>query len=138
VRLSPFAKYWRRRPLVFSFEPRCQGLWGSDVDPRLDREAAVLGHLRALIPGERAAKLGRQGRDASLERLADLDGAAAIGQGDELAVAGGALDQGRDRARPAAHQQVALPVAGDGAVFDLGRALGDHHYRGELALALVL
>ena len=25
----PFGKYWRSRPLVFSFEPRCQGLWGS-------------------------------------------------------------------------------------------------------------
>ena len=22
-------KYWRSRPLVFSLDPRCQGLWGS-------------------------------------------------------------------------------------------------------------
>src|SRR5215216_7671514 len=29
ARLVPFGKYWRSRPLVFSFEPRCQGLWGS-------------------------------------------------------------------------------------------------------------
>ena len=28
-RSVPFGMYWRRRPLVFSFEPRCQGLWGS-------------------------------------------------------------------------------------------------------------
>ena len=28
-RLVPFGKYWRRRRLVFSFVPRCQGLCGS-------------------------------------------------------------------------------------------------------------
>jgi hypothetical protein len=39
---------------------------------------------------------------------------------------------------PLAHQQVALPMAGDGSIFDLGRALGDHHHPGELALALAL
>ena len=48
------------------------------------------------------------------------------------------VGQGRDRARPSAHQEVALPVAGDGALIDLGRALGDHHHPGELALALAL
>jgi len=26
VRSVPFGKYWRRRPLVFSLVPRCQGL----------------------------------------------------------------------------------------------------------------
>ena len=65
-------------------------------------------------------------------------GAGPLGQRDELAVAGLALDQGRDRARPSAHQEVALPVAGDGALVDLRRALGDHHHPGELALALAL
>lgn len=29
LRSVPFGKYWRSRPLVFSFEPRCQGLRGS-------------------------------------------------------------------------------------------------------------
>lgn len=28
-RSVPFGKYWRSKPLVFSFEPRCQGLCGS-------------------------------------------------------------------------------------------------------------
>src|SRR5215471_16913996 len=28
-RLVPFGKYWRSRPFVFSFVPRCQGLCGS-------------------------------------------------------------------------------------------------------------
>ena len=28
-RSVPLGKYWRSSPLVFSFMPRCQGLWGS-------------------------------------------------------------------------------------------------------------
>jgi transposase len=28
-RSVPLGRYWRRSPLVFSLEPRCQGLWGS-------------------------------------------------------------------------------------------------------------
>src|SRR5215207_8092145 len=118
--------------------PGALGVAEVDLDPGLDREAPVLRHLRALIPGERAAKLGRQGCDARLERLADLDGAAPLGQRDELAVTGLALDQGRDRVRARPDQQVAFPVAGDRAVFDLRRALGDHHHPAELALALAL
>ena len=100
---------------MFSFEPRCQGFGVAEVDRQagLDRKAPVLCHLRALVPGERAAKLGRQRGDARLERIRDLDGAGPLGQGDELAVARGALDQGRDRVRPSAHQEVSLPVAGD-------------------------
>jgi hypothetical protein len=118
--------------------PGAAGIAEVDLDPRLDREAPVLSHLRALIPGERAAKLGRQGDDALLERLADLDGAPPLGQRDELAVAGLALDQGRDRVRARPDQQVPFPVAGDRAVLDLRRALGDHHHPGKLALALAL
>ena len=29
ARSLPFGRYWRSSPLVFSFEPRCQGEWGS-------------------------------------------------------------------------------------------------------------
>src|SRR3954464_890588 len=29
LRSVPLGKYWRSSPLVFSFVPRCQGLWGS-------------------------------------------------------------------------------------------------------------
>ena len=31
ARLVPFGKYWRSSPLVFSFEPRCHGLLGSQT-----------------------------------------------------------------------------------------------------------
>jgi len=67
-----------------------------------------------------------------------LSGSLAVGERDELAVARLPLDQGRDRARELAEQKVPFPVARDGAVFDLGRALGEHHHVRDLALALVL
>ncbi len=43
-RSVPFGKYWRKRPLVFSFVPRCQGLCGSQkydlhLGPSSEREA---------------------------------------------------------------------------------------------------
>jgi hypothetical protein len=28
-RLLPFGRYWRSSPLLFSFDPRCQGACGS-------------------------------------------------------------------------------------------------------------
>ena len=28
-RSVPLGMYWRSSPLVFSLEPRCQGVWGS-------------------------------------------------------------------------------------------------------------
>jgi hypothetical protein len=28
-RSVPLGRCWRSKPLVFSFEPRCQGAWGS-------------------------------------------------------------------------------------------------------------
>lgn len=42
---------------VFSFVPRCQGLWGvAEVDRQssLDPQLRVLGHLASLVPGQRA------------------------------------------------------------------------------------
>jgi hypothetical protein len=44
--------------LVFSLVPRCQGLAGSAKNTSLAKCGAdqrVLGHLRALIPGQRGA-----------------------------------------------------------------------------------
>ena len=103
ARLLPFGKYWRRRPLVFSFDPRCHGSGDRRSRPRhrSRRKPPVLGHLLSLIPGQRPAKLFGQRPDARLERLADRFGVGSLGQRDELAIAGLALDQGHDRrARP--------------------------------------
>jgi hypothetical protein len=58
---------------------------------------------------------------------------------DEHYVAGGAFDQGRDRGLVVgAGDEIAFPVAGYGAVLDLGRPLGNHdHGVDEPGLALL-
>ena len=80
----------------------------------------MLRHLVALIPGERAPQLGGQGGDRLGKRVRDPLRLGSL-ECDELQVARLALDQGRDRRRAPAvsDQKIALPVAWDGAVFDL-------------------
>jgi len=134
-------KYWRNRPLVFSLLaalPGALGITEVDLDAAVDRELDVLQHLLALVPGQRAAQLLGQRADALDQSVADRFGTVALGQLDELAGSGWS-------ARPRslflwefAEQEIPFPVAGDGAVFDLGGALRDHHAAGDLALALVL
>ncbi len=86
------------------------------IDEDYTGEAKVLLHLAALIPGERASQLLWQRSDRSGERVSDRLRRLAIGERDELAEAGGPLDQGRDAGRLFAQQEVPLPVAGDGPV----------------------
>jgi hypothetical protein len=62
----------------------------------------------------------------------------AVGERDELAVASRTFDQGRDPGRLFAQEEVPLPVAGDGTVFDLRGTLGDHDAAGDLSLSLAL
>ena len=64
--------------------------------------------------------------------------AVTVGERDELAVAGLALNQRRDPGRELAEQQIAFPVTRDRTVGNLGRALGDHHLVRDLALPLML
>jgi hypothetical protein len=47
---------------VFSLLPRCHGLWIAEVDSHVcvRGESDVLRHFLALVPGQRAAQLGRQ------------------------------------------------------------------------------
>ncbi len=50
---------------MFSLLPRCHGLLRVtevDLHTGVDGELDVLGHLLALVPGDRPAKLGRQGQ----------------------------------------------------------------------------
>ena len=59
-----------------------------------------------------------------------------FGKSDEHQVAGLALDEGADRGEALAHDEVALPVPGHGAVGGFGRALGDHDHVADLAHAV--
>ena len=59
-RSVPLGMYWRSRPLMFSFDPRCQGLRGSQevgLDAGVDAELGVAAHLSSLIPGEGSKQL---------------------------------------------------------------------------------
>ena len=58
-----------------------------------------------------------------------------VGQREQEHVAAPAFDEGADGGHALAEDEVALPVAGDGAVVDLGRPLADHHHVAQLALA---
>ena len=73
------------------------------------RELLVAGHLGALVPGQRSAQVGRQGRDRRDQPVADDFGVVAVGQVHQHGVAGGALDEGGDRGLVGlAHDQVAF------------------------------
>src|SRR5450755_1146734 len=124
--------------LVRSALPRTAGIAEVDLDAAVDRERGVLEHLLALVPGQRATQLLGQRPDAAYQRVADRFGAVTVGERDELAVAGLALNQRRDPGRELAEQQIALPVTRDRTVGNLSRALGDHHLVRDLALPLML
>ena len=121
-----------------------------DLQTGIDPQLGVLGHLRALIPGQRAAQLLGQGEDRVGDRVTHLFGAV---PGDRrpvldswLAIVGWrevqqhreparALHQGADRGVAGPEDQVAFPVARDGSVLSLGGPLADHDLVGHEALA---
>jgi hypothetical protein len=81
----------------------------------------------------------RQGGHHFDEAITDGFCGVVIWEVDEHYVAGGAFDQGRDRGLVVgAGDEIAFPVAGYGAVLDLGRPLGNHdHGVDEPGLALL-
>ena len=107
----------------------------------VDAQLRVLRHLRALVPGQRAAQLLGQRGDRGGDRVADRLGAVAGERGAVLdprpavpvhrrqvqqhGEAGGALDQRADRRAVQAEDQIALPVPGHGPVLGLGGPLAD-------------
>ena len=142
-RSVPLGMYWRSRPLVFSFDPRCHGTVGIaeiDLDPGGDGEGGVLVHLGALVPGHTSGQLGWQGTHGLGHGRIDLLGRVACRRkAQEQDVAGGTLDQGAHGGlAPCSDDQVTLPVAGHRPVLDLGGPLADHDPRGDLASALHL
>jgi hypothetical protein len=95
------------------------------VDAGLHGERLVGGHLVALIPGQRASEVCGQPRERDRDLVGDMRGGVVV-EFDEHAHPGAAFHDRRDRARVVlAEDEVAFPVAGNGAVFDLGRSFGD-------------
>jgi hypothetical protein len=122
-------RYWRSSPLVFSCRraATASGLQRSTPGCRCRGEASVVDHLDALVPGHRAAKLGRQPIELGGQRSDDLVVAGAVWQVQQHYEAGGSLHQGADVGLVGLpHDQVAFPVARHEAVGDPRGTLGDH------------
>jgi hypothetical protein len=56
---------------MFSFKPRCQWEWDSEVDRRALRpgDCEVASHLGALVPGDRAQQPWREVGQQRIERI---------------------------------------------------------------------
>jgi hypothetical protein len=108
-----------------------------------DPQLGVLGHLGALVPGQRPAQLFGQRGDRGGDRVTDRRPGAMPGQrrtvldpGAIAAVhrrqmqqhreAAAALDQGADCGTAQPEDQVALPVPGNRTILGLARPLADH------------
>jgi hypothetical protein len=116
--------------------PRAAGVAEGDLDTGVDGELEVLGHLPTVIPGQRAAHLLGQLEDSGGQRRSHLVGSHSLGERKQQHLAAGALDQGPDRAGPAAEDQVAFPMAGHGPVSRLGGSLADMEGVTQLPTAL--
>src|ERR1700733_2683713 len=85
--------------------------------------------LTTLIPGQRSGQVHRQRLDLLAQRLDDALGGAIPPELGEHHVPGMALYQRHDlRAAVSAEEQIALPMAGHGAILDLRRALRDRDH----------
>jgi hypothetical protein len=92
-------------------------------------EPDVVGHLLALVPGQRATKLGRQLGDLARQRRAHVLGGAAVRQVQQDDIAARPLHQRPDRRASAlADQEIALPMPGNSAIRSLGWAIADQDH----------
>jgi hypothetical protein len=120
--------------LELSFVPRIHGLGGvgkvDAVGEVLGQE--VVGHLRALVPGQGLPGEGGHPVKDRQQRGMQVFGAVPVGQVHQPQEAGPPVGQGADRrgAHPA-HDEIALPVSDPGTCLDHGRAGVDQQARGE-------
>ena len=132
--------------------PRAVRVAEVDRQPGVDAQLDVLGHLGALVPGQRSAQLVGQRGDRGGDGVADGFGAVPgerrpVLDSRAVAVAvhawqvqqhrepGGALDERADRRAVETDDEVALPVAGHRSIVGLGGSLADHHLRADELLA---
>ncbi len=110
--------------LVGSPLPRGMRVREIHRDLRSEGEGGVLGHLDALVPGDRPAQVRGHVPHGLDDALADRAGVPAVRQCDRDQVAALALDERTHRGLPGlADHQVTFPVSGDFAAFCLLRAL---------------
>ncbi len=125
----PRGRYWRSNLLVFSFEPRCQGDRGSqkiDLDLGGQCQALMIGELFASVPGQRPVKFTGQSLRLFDQRRDDAF-SILVRDLDRHHVARMTLHKRCDIAVPGPADQVALPMARHGAIFNRCRAFSDGH-----------
>src|SRR5664279_5075692 len=106
-------------------------VWVAEVDGDVggDGEGRVVGHLGALVPGDGAPELFRQGLDGRAHRHVDgLSGTVAVEVEEEQEPACPLHERPHGGATAFAQDDVALPVARNGTIVCFGRPLGDHDH----------
>src|SRR6266487_1868509 len=107
--------------------PRRMRMREEHGDVGFEGQRGVLGHLRALVPGDRPEQARRHVRQGLDDAIADGGGVPAVRQRDRDEIAAHALHQCAHSGLPGlADHQVTLPVTGYFAAFGL---LGAHRYR---------
>src|SRR5260370_3324827 len=100
-----------------------------DFYARFDREAQVVCHLMALIPGEATTQLLGQRLYLRHQRGTNVWSGPPLGQPQKHNIAAVALDQGPDgRFQPLSKDEVSLPVTWYRPVSNLGRPLANHDH----------
>src|SRR5664280_479756 len=106
-------------------------VWVAEVDGDVggDGEGRVVGHLGALVPGDGAPELFRQGLDGRAHRHVDgLSGTVAVEVEEEQEPACPLHERPHGGVTAFAQDDVALPVARNGTIVCFGRPLGDHDH----------
>jgi hypothetical protein len=102
--------------LVRAAQPRAGRRSEEDAVGEVLLEQVVVGHFRALVPGQRLPGQFREAGEDRQHGHAQLLGAVPVGQVHQAQVAGAPVDQGADRrAAGPPDDQVALPVADSSA-----------------------
>src|SRR3954454_2589977 len=161
LRSVPFGKYWRSSPLVFSFVPRCHGLWGSQKEtatPASIRSwacwaiSAPRSHVsdrrscsgkvvivRAIAPRTASAPCPARAGPFLVRASNPWPSMRAVavhaGQVKQHREPRRALHQRADGGTAQAEDEVALPMTRHGSVSRLGRTLADQDGRINKALA---
>src|SRR3979490_2985807 len=128
-RSVPRGRYWRSNLLVFSFDPAWRG--GSRI-PKIDLDLGgqcqtlMIREFLASVPGQRPVKFAGQSLRL-LDQCRDNAFGILVRNLDQHHVARMALDKRCDITIPRSTDQVALPMAWHGTIFNRRRSLANGH-----------
>jgi len=147
--LAQVCSFWEVLPkkpiciLICATLPRAFGIAKVNVQPGVDFELTMIGHLGPLVPGQRSSKMVRQvhncGLDGLIHRLGPVASQSrAILQSRPLPMprhgrqmeqngeAGGSFHQRTDCRTAQSKNEIAFPMAWHGSICRFGGAFADH------------